>query len=365
MSNTDLALVADVAARNTILYGPPGTGKTYSTILRAVAIIDGAEPESMEEAKARWDELRGEGRIEFVTFHQSYGYEDFVEGIRPIMTDEAAQTPCYEVFDGILKQVALRALEAMGEGKRYVLVIDEINRGNISKIFGELITLIEDDKRIGADLALTVTFPHSRDSFGLPANLYLLGTMNTADKRIALVDVALRRRFEFEEMLPRFAAEDQTCPGLSSEMRDAITRLNKRIVLRKDRDHQIGHAFFRSVGDTDSFNGDWESLRWVLGDDNEAGARNRWQWYRDAGQTLALLLVRRLRAELKLSQHGAPIRRHEAHTGDFRAVRGRLSVAAQITRRGNRRDTIASMWNEFLCLLPGPPAPDSHHQTRR
>ncbi|MES2460897.1 MAG: AAA family ATPase [Armatimonadota bacterium] len=466
-------------AKNVILYGPPGTGKTYNTILQAVRIIDGSEAESIGEAKARWDELRQEGRIEFVTFHQSYGYEDFVEGIRPVMWEEAGQTPRYEVFEGILKTIALRALGAMleptetqrggdsdtlltsllpfslvwkhlqrevasgplqiqnlsrngqtiirqisergtissghkptpltsnreslasvytafaaakasigisdvmtvpgvrghlnylaaiynyikskeGEWRqsierdeeigaagdveetdpmqaaqdylalgtdsgyrlntvdppRYVLVIDEINRGNISKIFGELITLIEDDKRIGGDLALTVTLPHSRDTFGLPANLYLLGTMNTADKSIALVDVALRRRFEFEEMMPRFT--DGTCRDMTPEMRAVIVRLNERIVLRKDRDHQIGHAFFVSVRSADDFNrvfakrvipllqeyfyGDWESLRYVLGeaqsaarlvvpldDGNEPGARNRWQWYRDAGVSLGIL----------------------------------------------------------------------------
>jgi hypothetical protein len=503
------------AARNVILYGPPGTGKTYSTILRAVSIIENIEPDDLtiEEAKARWDELREEGRIEFVTFHQSYGYEDFVEGIRPVMRQKMASThipktrrlnnvPRYEVFNGVLKKIALRALGVMLETKdtteteteikddslpevvlrdedtsqhssqipfdilwqklqqeinhnpqnsyegqspvtryhlrnskssiaainilarkshshtapkermnrvfdkyrdtqsaiiagqvrgvegeslqqnlacvlyrelkrverslsenletirneqneeeeydssseyatpsidnaeeylqngedaqyrlnirnspRYVLVIDEINRGNISKIFGELITLIEDDKRIGGELPLTVTLPHSRETFGLPSNLYILGTMNTADKSIALVDVALRRRFEFEELMPDFRKEKDTCPGLSDDQRKIITTLNRRIVLRKDRDHQIGHAFFRSVRSEADFNrvfekkiipllqeyfyGDWESLRYVLrenenaprlivpiGDENEPGARNRWQWYRDAGIAL-------------------------------------------------------------------------------
>lgn len=449
---------------NVILYGPPGTGKTYNSIVHAVEIIDGVRPGDIGRAKARWDELRDEGRIEFVTFHQSYGYEDFVEGIRPVMDDEAGDMPRYEIHNGILKRMALtalhRALEiiphdtgeptiatfdqvwnalleevvadptttypgdtdktefqftmtnqgtlhmrnilnpdtrvqtlgrelaneiwdawAQGdesrvdyllrkghyparriafeklkrlavhedtppagiveeqdlslnaaqdylrftthseyqmkdEAQRFVLVIDEINRGNISKVFGELITLIEDDKRIGAELALTVTLPYSREKFGLPRNLYLLGTMNTADKSIALVDVALRRRFEFKELMPDFS----TCKGLDAEMRLVLEKLNRRIVLRKDRDHQIGHAFFVRVTNRDEFNrafekrvipllqeyfyGDWDAVRFVLGEEDgrpqrfiveipEAqglrGARNRWQWYRDVGQPLNIL----------------------------------------------------------------------------
>jgi hypothetical protein len=460
---------------NTILYGPPGTGKTFSTISRAVEIIDGLEPGTAENAKERWEELREAGRIEFVTFHQSYSYEDFVEGIRPVMDDTGEGTPRYECAAGIFKEAALQALfsllepipvapgkrgplpfselwselleriaeepgkvypgltsasrytieitpqrnlrgnnvanaefrsyynagrgimeevftalrhkeavstsevkTAMGrdahqpflatvfrllkevEGKlsqdptrmlpsnpvlpeakevvasflakgeasgyrvkpdrstwpRHVLVVDEINRGNISKIFGELITLLEDDKRFPGDNALMVTLPYSRSRFVVSANLYLLGTMNTADKSIALVDVALRRRFEFEELMPDFSV----CPGLDDEMRTVLKGLNQRIVLRKDRDHQIGHAFFMRVQTPDDFNrvfekkiipllqeyfyGDWDALRFVLGEEKEQGgsfvieiegaqtirgARNRWQWYWDAGYTLDAL----------------------------------------------------------------------------
>ena len=164
---------------------------------------------------------------------------------------------------------------------RYVLIIDEINRGNISKILGELITLIETDKRLGVDdeqNSLIVTLPYSGEKFAIPANLYVVGTMNTADKSIALVDVALRRRFEFEEMQVRM----DLCNGLTDQMRFALTELNRRITLRKDRDHQIGHAYFIRVADLAGFNqqfrkqiipllqeyfyNDWDGVRYVLGE---------------------------------------------------------------------------------------------------
>jgi 5-methylcytosine-specific restriction endonuclease McrBC GTP-binding regulatory subunit McrB len=188
----------------------------------------------------------------------------------------------------------------------YVLIIDEINRGNISRIFGELITLIEDDKRHGTSNALTVTLPTSREPFTVPPNLYLLGTMNTADKSLALLDVALRRRFDFEELAPDF----NVCSKFPA-LRPLMDELNARLELRKDRDHRIGHAFFMNVGSVDEFNtvfrrkvvpllqeyffNDIDGARYVLGEANgtrEDGflrplkgeakwQRNRWRWFTD------------------------------------------------------------------------------------
>jgi hypothetical protein len=263
---------------NLILYGPPGTGKTYRVIERAVNVIDPGLKGDHGTLKFRFDELLHQGRIEFITFHQSYSYEDFVEGIRPVMnSDDGDKTPRYECRPGVFKQLAVNALfdclegaampkQLLSAGKekadivkafldqgetsgyhmkpesrwnRYVLVIDEINRGNISKILGELITLIETDKRLQKENSLILTLPYSGNKFAVPANLHLLATMNTADKSIALVDVALRRRFDFEEL----SVDLTVCKELTPEMLLALLELNKRIALRKDRDHQVGHAY--------------------------------------------------------------------------------------------------------------------------
>ncbi len=403
---------------NQILYGPPGTGKTYEIIRRAARIIEGRDFTNAQDAKKAYDKACAEGRIRLATFHQSFSYEDFMEGIRPVMTEGGAAR--FEVRNGFFKEAATEAmfacLEALpgessaqagsvmvrrpGAGTRtgrvweiadeihktsdgslsirgrvvqaalqeginfntattqyslwrrgqrgtsamaapeserpesevvqaflsdgkesgwqlradqnyppYVLIIDEINRGNISRIFGELITLIEDDKREGAENALHVTLPSSRELFAVPPNLYILGTMNTADKSLALLDVALRRRFEFEELAPDFSV----CLELPEEMRAVLNRLNERIELRKDRDHRIGHAFFMGVKDAEGFNrvfrrkvvpllqeyffNDIDGARFVLGEEagrNEKGflrplkakveskyQRNRWRWFTD------------------------------------------------------------------------------------
>lgn len=400
---------------NTVLYGPPGTGKTYQTVRRSLAILhdDPQYGSSLNESvlMTEWREMLAKRRISFVTFHQSYSYEDFIEGIRPVTNDD--EQIRYEVVDGVFKELAkfaqsefsakvgrsrtlgngdyykmslgnARRVEddeiyrycvennvlALGYGgpvdysgaenaeavrkqfldsggdssdtfapramhyfknllskddivlvssgntglraigkikgkyaysdsaeiryphfrdvewlltdadipiesvskkrftqmaiykldkndfdvdalqklltasstedkpKNYVLVIDEINRGNVSRVLGELITLLEADKRIGAERELRVTLPFSKESFGVPANLYVIGTMNTADRSIALVDVALRRRFAFEPIYPDLSlVEDQ-------ELRKIMEKLNENIASEIDDDHTIGHSYF-------------------------------------------------------------------------------------------------------------------------
>ncbi len=227
---------------NQILYGPPGTGKTYHTITKAVEIIDGQINPDYAEAKKRFDELKAAGKIKFITFHQNYSYEDFMVGIRPNLQDGQIS---YKLHEGPFKQMADRAKK--DSANKYVLIIDEINRGNISKIFGELITLIEEDKRAGNKHELSTPLLYHKDEeneFSVPNNLYLIGTMNTADKSIALVDIALRRRFVFEEMMPNAAllnkVEGFDLPGW-------FTKLNQKITAELDRDHQIGHSYFIGI----------------------------------------------------------------------------------------------------------------------
>lgn len=184
---------------------------------------------------------------QFVTFHQSYSYEDFIEGIRAETVDGNIQ---YEVKKGVFRAFCERAEEDLenGTGNNFLFVIDEINRGNISKIFGELITLIEPEKRIGAAEEIRVTLPYSGDQFGIPMNVYVLGTMNTADRSIAMMDTALRRRFEFVEMMPdsdlirEKVGEAGTIDGYN--LADILDTLNERISYLFDREHTLGHAFF-------------------------------------------------------------------------------------------------------------------------
>ncbi|WP_308142725.1 AAA family ATPase [Burkholderia pseudomallei] len=406
---------------NRILYGPPGTGKTYSTAKLAVEICDGDADMSRQGLMARYEELRRDNRICFVTFHQSYGYEDFVEGLRPELkdgqvtyrvrpgvfreicdaarlstlvkpgltgkplkdrtiykmslgmagttegqmvfqeciekgyvllgwgnnvdfsecdTEEAIRQKIAEdrpdiekpdsqaryagvfknevqVGDIIVVSQGNRSFRAIGEvtggyefleapvagvyhqmrpvrwlavldanrsvddiydrnfvqsslyrldhgglrldvlegllkgqqeasSQPYVLVIDEINRANLSKVFGELITLLEPDKREGAANSLTVKLPYSGDDFSVPANLFIVGTMNTADRSIALLDTALRRRFEFEELQPDYdALPAEPIDGV--DLRALLQAINDRIEYLYDRDHTIGHAYFVTV----------------------------------------------------------------------------------------------------------------------
>ena len=258
---------------NRVFCGPPGTGKTFHAISEAVKVIDGKLPAEVDRVP-RFRNYRDDGRVELVTFHQNYDYEDFIEGIRPALNDRGDIR--YELHDGIFKRIAKRASENLGN--RYVLVIDEINRGNIAKIFGELITLIEPSKRLGRDDEAQATLPHSGDTFGVPANLYMIGTMNTADRGIALLDVALRRRFEFDERMPNAALVTWNIEGVTDS--DLLEAINQRIVENLDREHQIGHTYLMKVDNMEGlarifrtqiipllqeyFYDDWEKIRSVL-----------------------------------------------------------------------------------------------------
>ena len=311
------------AAMNSILYGPPGTGKTFHTVSHSVAIVENKNVETVinenrENVKSRFDEYVEMGQITFCTFHQSLGYEDFIEGIKPIEPSSKEEQLSYAVEDGIFKQICTEAafsfipenrlnddmsanettkeytykekktkLETLDDmdflienPKRYVLIIDEINRGNVSQVFGELITLIEEDKRLGKDEGLKITLPYSKESFGVPCNLHIIGTMNTADRSVEALDTALRRRFSFINMQPKpnllkTTDDDIDLPGI-------LSTLNNRLSILKDFDHTIGHAWLwdvRNIDDLKSvfenkiipllqeyFYNDYEKLGLVLGD---------------------------------------------------------------------------------------------------
>ncbi|MCZ6156555.1 AAA family ATPase [Campylobacter ureolyticus] len=439
---------------NQILYGPPGTGKTYNTIKKAIEIIEGNidNNEDRDELKKRFDNYIENGQIKFITFHQNYSYEEFIEGLKA-ESDENNNIK-YEIKDGVFKDICEKAknikieskknylfnsspniwkmslgnsqlekenyvfdyciknsvvllgfgenkdfsdcndersiskklniengypikaidifknkmqkgdlvlisygnlkLRAIArvvgeyklidddsldsfvqarevewllipnepfpydkflinrfsqftiynikdnvkidelknilsdkpkiESKNYVLIIDEINRGNISKIFGELITLIEPSKRIGAKDAITVELPYSKNKFGVPSNLYIIGTMNTADRSIALMDVALRRRFNFIEMMPDYSLlKDIKIDDI--EIATMLKAINERIECLYDRDHMIGHAYFLGIKSIEElsdvfrnriipllceyFYDDWEKIRLILADDKK------------------------------------------------------------------------------------------------
>ena len=209
----------------------------------------------------------------FVTFHQSFAYEEFIEGLKPVTDNGQVR---YEVVDGIFKDICRRAQN--DPDHKYLLIIDEINRANIAKVFGELITLIEDDKRLEQEQEITVQLPYSKEIFGVPENLLILGTMNTADRSIALLDTALRRRFTFVEQMPNPSLLE-TVEGV--DLGVLLDQLNRRITLLLGRDYQIGHSYFMGVNSLESlhfawygkvipllkeyFYHDWERLRAVIG----------------------------------------------------------------------------------------------------
>jgi hypothetical protein len=265
--------------------------------------------QKLPEVLEAWEEMKNfqprqevARRYEFVTFHQSYAYEEFVEGIKPIVDAEKEEGGlAFGVRDGIFKQVVQRAVADPAHS--YALFIDEINRANISKVFGELITLLEADKRMRwnteteqweGGVRVRLPYTHTQNPgaplFGVPDNLHLVGTMNTADRSIALLDTALRRRFDFQELMPLpdlLSKQTVATPdgSASIDLEQLLDAMNNRIEFLFDRDHQIGHAYFMGVQTYEEleqvflkrvipllqeyFYNDWEKVQMILGDLDE------------------------------------------------------------------------------------------------
>lgn len=282
---------------NQVLYGPPGTGKTYRVIEETLRILSPAflaahrEPHQRDARKAEYDRLVEDGQVTFVTFHQSFTYEDFIEGLQPSVVNGQIE---YRNRPGLFLEAVRRAGGRVREEdpealpRAHVLVIDEINRGNVAKIFGELLTLLEDTKRAGASDALSVSLPVSRFPLSVPASLYVLGTMNTADRSLTQLDAALRRRFTFQAVWPDPALlpERLDLPEGELNLQAFLSALNDRIEERLSRDQLIGHAYLLNLpASLDAVAGafrnriiplleeyffeDWPSIREVLGDDRK------------------------------------------------------------------------------------------------
>ncbi|MGL6115017.1 MAG: McrB family protein [Cetobacterium sp.] len=215
--------------KNLIFYGPPGTGKTTLALKESLNILKDMELSTI-------DDFIKEEQLEICSFHQSYSYEDFIEGL----TSDSKGN--FVIKNGIFKNFVLKAKNNLE--KNFVIILDEINRGDISKIFGEIITLIEEDKREGEKNSLTITLPYSQEKFSIPNNLYIIGTMNNSDRSISSFDLALRRRFLFKEIEPIY----DNLPIIENiDLKKLLEVMNKRIEVLYDRQHLIGQSYFLNL----------------------------------------------------------------------------------------------------------------------
>ena len=249
--------------KNVILQGAPGTGKTYKTAELALKILDeqDIDYDNRDVVMQRYRQREEEGRIAFVTFHQTMDYESFVEGLKPSILQNGDGTQCvtYEPKPGIFLHLCD---EARNQNKPYVLVIDEINRGNVSRIFGELITLLEPDKREGEVNQVKTKLTYSGTDFTVPSNLYIIGTMNTTDRSVGSIDYAIRRRFAFKTLkAERSVVEDENSNETKDEalkLFDAVKKfLDDNKVDMEIDDMMVGHSYFQA-NDMGDLNVKWE-----------------------------------------------------------------------------------------------------------